>query len=305
MSPTTAGYRIYVPQEERDEWDQRRKDGRRRADDFHYGAEHLFPAKWDPIFSDEEWKSIISFLTKPERTNPGRAPKSLLSGLLYCYRCGSVLGYSTTAKFPPSYKCSNDSLVCPGIGISAKPIEEYVEGIVRATIEGSPGFVVGSPKVRSLPKYDARDKLRAQEKKWLDLYGEDVIPRAELLERLGEVRQQLDRLNKEEGRQLEDIARAYELNDSLSRWDSLEMAERRAVLKARFRRITILPTQRIWGRNFQPLRVVPWWSDGDEPSIEEALAALQEAEREQVASLNQRAVAAADRQARRPKGGSK
>lgn len=316
MSPTIAGQRVYVPKAERDEWNQRRKEHKSRLDDFSYRPEHLFPAKWDPIFSREEHRSIVSFFSNPERRNPGRAPKSMLSGLLRCYLCGSVLTYSRSKvrgapddeyigpkpKITgphPAYKCANSSLECPGTGVSAIQIEDYVVETFRGIFLGSADFTIGKPRIRSLPDQDHRDKLEALESKWLDLYGDNLITRTELEKRVRNVRGKLDRLDTHEARQLEETARTLEINDSLTRWDWLtekygyqyhddRVAELRAIFKARIRKITILPTRRLWGRNFQELRVVPWFVGGAEPSIEDALAALQEAEREQVVRVSER-----------------
>ncbi|CAN5401732.1 hypothetical protein BH10ACT4_BH10ACT4_12700 [soil metagenome] len=334
MSPTIAGYRVYVPQSERDEWDQRRREKKSRFDDFQYRPGHLFEAKWDPIFSPEESRSMVSLFSNPERKNPGRAPKSMLSGLLYCQLCGSVLTYSrpkalgpvqeeNTGPKPkyvgqtPSYKCSNNSLVCPGLGISAIQIEDYVVEIFRGVFSESPGFKIGTPKLNSLPDQDSRDRLVSLENKWLDLYGDNLMSRAELEKRVREVRQRIGQLDKLEARQSEETARDAAVNDSLTRWDWLtektgdqyhadRIAELRSIFKARIRRITILPTRRLWGRNFQELRVVPWYAGGEEPSIDEALAALHVAERDQLERVNARKAAEeARRQLRARRGGLK
>lgn len=310
MSPTIAGKRVYVPQSERDEWNQRRRERKRRFDDFQYRPEHLFEAKWDPIFSSEESRSIVSFFSNPERKNPGRAPKSMLSGLLYCQLCGSVLTYSRPKNLgpvdeermgpkpkyagqTPSYKCSNGSLVCPGLGISAVQIEDYVVEVLRGVFSGSPGFKIGTPKEDSLPNQDERDRLVSLEGKWLDLYGDDLMSRAEYEKRVRDVRQRIVQLDKIEAHQSEETARDAAIKDSLTRWDWLteksgeqyhadRIAELRSIFKARIRRITILPTRRLWGRNFQELRVVPWFAGGVEPSLDEAIAALQIAELDQL-----------------------
>jgi site-specific DNA recombinase len=304
LSPTNAGFRLYVPKSERDAWNQRRKDRQKRPGDFTYRAEHLFKAKWEPIFSDEEWKSISSFLSRPDRVNPGRAPKALLSGILFCYLCGSVLGYSRTRGAAPSYKCSNDSLACPGIGVSAKPIEDLIQEVVQDVIARSPGFVVGDPKIKPLAEFDELDKLKARKSKLIDLFEDDLITRSELETRLGGLAQKMAEIASADGRRHEQNAQDAELNDSLSRWGSLDTVERRFVIKGLMKRVTILPTKRIWGRAFQPLRVVLWWADGDEPSLEEPLRALLAAEERQLDSIAARKAAADQRRLSRPNGGS-
>ena len=135
--------------------------------DYVMRSEHILPGRWEPIFSDDEWKSIVFFLTKPERRNPGRAPKSLLSGVLVCALCGSKMGYSTSRDNvgwvtpKPSYKCANDSYDCKGVGIAAEPIEQYMTGIVRAMLDRSEPFEIGLPSIRSLPDMSERDRLNA------------------------------------------------------------------------------------------------------------------------------------------------
>lgn len=148
-------------QSERDEWNQRRGERMSLFDDFLYRPEHLFEAKWDPIFLPEESRSMVSFFSNPERKNPHRASKSMLSGLLYCQLCRSVLTYSRPKNLGPvneeylgpkpkyagqasSYKCSNSSLMCPGLGISAVQIEDYVVVVFRGVFSGSPGFKIGT-----------------------------------------------------------------------------------------------------------------------------------------------------------------
>jgi len=305
LSPTIAGYRVHVPQAERDDWDRRRSEGRSLPTDYTYGPQHKFPGKWDAIFTEEEWQSISAFLTKPDRVNPGRAPKSLLSGVLTCHLCGSVLGYSKTAGANPAYKCSNDSLNCKGVGISAAPIEDYLTGIAGALIANSP-FTVGEPTVKSAPDLDEMDKLQARETRLLDLYEGGVISKNVLQERLDVVRARIFQIQSERDQVLDLAARNAEIHDSMQRWTTLDTAERRAVLKWLFIKVTILPTQKIWGRNFQPLRVVPWYRGGQEPSVEGPLEELRLAEDAQIEKVAERKrVEAARREERLGKGGLK
>ena len=293
LSPTIAGKRVYVPQSAREAWAERRATGQSRAGDYEIGIEHTLPGKWEPIFSAEEWRSLVVFLTKPERTNPGRAPKSMLSGVLVCGLCGSKMGYSSyparsdrsTPK--PSYKCSDDTLNCAGVGVSAAPVEEYMTGIVQVTLNHSP-FLVGLPDIKPLSAFTERDRRLALRREFLDLFETGQISRAELDERLETVNAALTEMDIEEGNALQEREELAVLNNSITRWEHLEVAERRAVFRRVFVAVTILPAGREWGRAFQRLRVVPWWVGGPEPDMDLALARLQAASSEQRASVERR-----------------
>lgn len=143
------------------------------------------------------------------------------------------------------------------------------------------------------------------------------MSREEFEKRVRDVRQKIGQLDKLEARQSEETARDAAVKDSLTRWDWLteksgeqyhadRIAELRSIFKARISRITILPTRRLWGRNFHELRVVPWFAGGEEPLLEEALAALQIAELVQIEKVKARKAAdEARRQLRARRGGLK
>jgi site-specific DNA recombinase len=316
MSPTLAGLRVYVPQAERERLVERRREGRTLATDYDFQASHLHPGIWKPIFSEAEYKSIRSFLRSPDRVNPGRAPKSLLSGVLRCGLCNSSLGYSRSNKLKPSYKCSDDHLLCTGIGISAAPIEQYVLQIVGSVLRQSKRWPV-STAPRAAVNTGEIDRLKDVKRRYLDLYDSGRLDYAELDERLAAIEGSIASITLAEESEYEAAERSSRLPDTVSRWGELSRpvegaipqeswAELRAIIKQNLTQVTILPTQKIWGRRFQPLRVVPWWKNGDEPSLQDHLAALQHAEQEQIANVaSRKAATVAQRQVRTGPGGRK
>ena len=301
LSPTLAGFRVYVPQVERERLVERRREGRTLATDYDHQASHLHRGIWEPIFSEREHKSIRAFLRSPDRVNPGRAPKSLLSGVLRCSLCNSSLGYSRSKNLMPSYKCSNDHLSCTGIGISAAPIEQYVLQIVGSVLRQSKRWPITSAP-RATVETGEIDRLKDVKRRYLDLYETGRLDYTELEERLTVIEGSIAKITLAEESEYEAAERSSRLPDTLSRWNELSRpvegaipqenwAELRAIIKQNLTRVTILPTQKIWGRRFQPLRVIPWWKTGDEPSRQEHLAALQDAEQQQIAKVASRKAA--------------
>jgi DNA invertase Pin-like site-specific DNA recombinase len=87
-----------------------------------YHGEIVADAQWEPIVSVDTWRAAHAILTAPGRRaarQPGR--KYLLSGIMFCSKCGHTIG-SGHLRGAPVYTCKR----CNGLVRKQKPVDELV-----------------------------------------------------------------------------------------------------------------------------------------------------------------------------------
>jgi hypothetical protein len=92
-----------------------------------YHGEIVADAEWPPLIDRVRWERLIAMLNDPTRkTTPGPAPKHLLSGLLWCGKCGKRLG-ARKQHDQRAYGCrSRAAGGCGGVTVMAESLEQQV-----------------------------------------------------------------------------------------------------------------------------------------------------------------------------------
>jgi site-specific DNA recombinase len=232
----------------------------------HHGK--LYQGQWEPIIPVEEWKALAEILNDPARkTNlRGGTPRYLLTGLIYCARCGRP-AYGRKGR-PNAGHRQPDAYGCHGLreeggcgGVRRKMAD--VDGLITEAL-----FVaVESPTWNQLAERPAADPTR-------ELY-EQLARDQGLLDRLEDkvaqelIRPETAKRNRVEIERRMEAARARlaQLGDSRVAaqvptnlrdvWPSLSLDRRRAILAAVIDRIEIHPQGS--GQRFDPDAIKVTW----------------------------------------------
>jgi site-specific DNA recombinase len=228
----------------------------------------LYRGQWEPIIPVEEWKMLAEILNDPARkTNlRGGTPRYLLTGLIYCARCGRP-AYGRKGRVYAGHR-QPDAYGCHGLreeggcgGVRRKMAD--VDGLITEAL-----FVaVESPAWNQLADRPAADPSRelyealAHDQGLLDrledkLAEELIRPetakrkRAEIERRMEAARAKLAQLG--DSRVAAQVPR--NLRDV---WPSLSLDRRRAILAAVIERIEVHPQGS--GQRFDPDAIKVTW----------------------------------------------
>jgi site-specific DNA recombinase len=228
----------------------------------------LYRGQWEPIIPVEEWKMLAEILNDPARkTNlRGGTPRYLLTGLIYCARCGRP-AYGRKGRVYAGHR-QPDAYGCHGLreeggcgGVRRKMAD--VDGLITEAL-----FVaVESPAWNQLADRPAADPSRelyealAHDQGLLDrledkLAEELIRPetakrkRAEIERRMEAARAKLAQLG--DSRVAAQVPR--NLRDV---WPSLSLDRRRAILAAVIERIEVRPQGS--GPRFDPDAIKVTW----------------------------------------------
>ena len=261
LSPRLVGYRVHHGEIVRDGDGQPIRNG-----------------EIQPILDPATWEAVAAVLTDPARTVTavGRAPSYLLTGLVFCGRCGARMG-GVRRRGRTSYRCPGPA---DGGGSClqrhAADVERLIERALFAAVEGPEWDEEAAERPKddpTRPHYEALARLTAD----LDVL-DGMLAEAELAERQGgkpspssaTLRRQLAEREAERethqaavgrlqtGRVVAAIPR--NLRDV---WPDMSLDRRRAILKAMLRLppegkgIVIHPQGR--GRKFDPEAIEPDW----------------------------------------------
>lgn len=133
------------------------------------------PAQWKPILDPDDWKALVTLLTKPDRVpwNGGnRTLKMLGSGLFLCGVCDGVMrsgGTSSTGL--PRYRCTNLDVVR-----TSGPVDDYVHDVV-AELLVSRGIALVPPEPDVAP---LRERLSTLEARRRDIAAEFGDPDSDM-----------------------------------------------------------------------------------------------------------------------------
>jgi site-specific DNA recombinase len=270
LSPRLAGYREHLGQVVTDDGQPvRLVDGPSLLDGL-----PVEPVLVDPILKPEQWDAVREILTDPARTVTavGRAPSYLLTGLIYCAKCGARMG-GVRRRGRTSYRCPGPA---DGGGThlerAAAPVEELILRAVFRAVENPTWDEQAAERPTddpTRPHYERLAELTAE----LDVLDRRV-GEAELAEELGghphpsaaTLRRMLtDREAEQEQRraavtrlQHGRVAAAVPRN-LRAVWPSLSLDRQRAILAAMIERIEVRPQGR--GYRFDPdaIKVKPRW----------------------------------------------
>jgi site-specific DNA recombinase len=250
-SDLITGFRQHVPQAERDRWAARRAKGEVSGEP----TGKVYKADWEPILDKPTSDAIRSVLLDPARRRQGRRPvKSLLSSLLHCANCGTVMAYSQQ-----SYKCAWGSGGCGKVAVSTRAIEGLITEIVRMRLENSD--IQNMVEVPA-PLNDAqkeRQRLEEVRSKFYDLNRLGQMSYDDLVRQTNAITEQLKSLDQSEEENVRARTNAIQMIQGASRWDELGIDERRHIIRFLYPGIVITPTGRGHrsGATFDANRVRP------------------------------------------------
>jgi DNA invertase Pin-like site-specific DNA recombinase len=220
--------------------------------------------QWPAIITREQHEQLVARFDDPDRKR-GRPASYLLTGLVRCGRCGSVLRSSWGSGIR-RWSCQRlpgeEGSRCASCVIRADRVDELVEAEILARLD--------SPAVARALRKPAKTKQRATVTQVSDLEAKlvqlgidhdlDVISRREWLERRKRLEQRLDAARSEVAHEngssaLTEFAGGV---DVARRWQRLDLDGQRRVAAALIDRVTILPPPKRMPR-FDPDRVEIVW----------------------------------------------
>jgi site-specific DNA recombinase len=222
-----------------------------------YG-EHVFPAAWPAILSEDTHHALRVLLTDPQRTtNPLHPTRHLWSGLLFCEHCGRrMYAYyrPTKNRAVKTLRCHRKLGGCGRLARGAEPIETFLEAALFEMVR-RPAFAEFLTRRDSAPEERAGvlEQIRAVEA----LQRENLVARAapepgarrRTKAEYELVADRLDRQLAVLNSQLRALA-VPELPDALTsgdleaEWPELPFYARRRVVETLIARVTLLPVGR-------------------------------------------------------------
>lgn len=198
--------------------------------------------RWEPVLDPGTFAAVQALFAKRGPNRPRKAA-SWLSGLLYCGLCGSVMyANSRRDRGVDSFRCGNKAFAgatCPGVSISRRGVEEYVEGEVLGMIGHLQEFEVSQHVEGADPaELDAVALAIEDLQKALVQDGADY---AQLLP-------QLDKLKAERKRLIEQPARLVKSRKPTGRtlaeaWAEGSIAQRRFLIDDMLDSVEVAPAQ--------------------------------------------------------------
>jgi site-specific DNA recombinase len=250
-SPRIVGRRQYWSVVERQAWDQRRRAGEVSGDRPRDVVE--VEAEWPPILDYETYLAVRTRLLDPARRSSGRRPvKSLLSGVITCASCGTVMGYSTS-----SYKCMTSVGGCGAVSVTSARIEEKVLEEVGVVLEDTRLELLEPEPLPDMA--DDRTRIKTKLAEVPLLWQKGVISTEQMESMLSSLEAEAQQLDAEEDEVVRrnSIRRAVAL--SVDDWQAAERAEQAQVIRTLIDKIVIQPTGKRSGPKFRPDRYSITW----------------------------------------------
>jgi len=232
----------------------------------HHGK--LYRGQWESIIPVEEWKMLAEILNDPaRRTNlRGGAPRYLLTGLIYCARCGRP-AYGRKGRVyaghrqPDAYGCHGlrEEGGCGGVRRKMADVDGLIIEALFVAVE-SPAWNQLADRPAADPSRELHEALAHDQgllDRLEDKLAEELIrpetakrKRAEIERRMEAARAKLAQLG--DSRVAAQVPR--NLRDV---WPSLSLDRRRAILAAVIERIEVHPQGS--GRAFDPNAIKVTW----------------------------------------------
>jgi len=242
----------------------------------HHG-EIVGPAAW-PAIIERETHERLKVRLKPRGQRALRVRKRLLTGMIFCGRCGVRLYTKVSTRRrksdtvrTPLYSCVTEpgrgqGTACGRLAVVANPVDEEVGSQVTAALTG-PGLA------RAMSAFKGDDSVKAglsarlvEDQERLDELAEDYADgnltrgewraaRNRLVSRLEEAERRLSRV--EPSSVLTELANSTE--KLRTRWDAEDVVWRRAVVEAVVERVEVAPKGHRGGNRFDPERITVQW----------------------------------------------
>jgi site-specific DNA recombinase len=210
-------------------------------------------ANWPAILDRRTHEALVALYADPTRLRSRRGGRWLLTGLLFCGKCGGRL---TARPSPDHRRYTCDATGSPHLSVAATPLEEHVLAMAE---ENHPSENYSPDEVRD-PAENAEltsriDDVDARIAAWAREAAAGGLRAADIAAGSKELRAERDRL---EGQLVAAEQAAAPRTLTYAEAMPIVEAETRAWLDAVIERITIAPATRK-GRVFDPGRVTIAW----------------------------------------------
>lgn len=246
----TAQGKLFYPITVRNTLTRKRYAGVREYDGVEY------PAIWQPVWNKTEWEHL-QHVIRMRREAAGERPaarKYLLTGFLYCGKCGQPLNGQTKRdrKDKPlrrTYACrvqgdTEKAGGCGGVVRGAEPLEDFIKDVVSYRLD-SPAFAAlidgDSPELGELLENRARHVAKLTQ--LVDDYADGTLNKQQFARANGRVQSKLDEVEAEIDKAR---AAALKLPDTAGQsfkeaWESPGDGWKAEVLSLMIDRITVKP----------------------------------------------------------------
>jgi site-specific DNA recombinase len=230
-----------------------------------YRGEVVGQAAWPAIISRDDHERLLAVLNDPgRRVSPGNERSYLLTGLVYCDRCGQPLIGGPRPHNGRSYTCKRDPGrrdACGGVRVAAEWLDDLIVEAVLYRLD-SPALTKARKARRKGPGAEVarrlRDDERALEQLSRDHYVDRAISRREFLAARDALMRRIEDSRHRLAEEASDGAVAALPNGDLRAWwADADLDRRRALIGAVVERIAVKPIGK--GRRSNPDRVRVAW----------------------------------------------
>lgn len=202
-----------------------------------HGAD-LYPAKWPAILTAEDSLRLQSMAaSRAQGRRTGRPPEHLLSGLLRCRVCDSLM--QRTSGTRSAYQCPPAPRGCNSVSVGASGAEWFITGVVLDMADRAVLDYADQPSASAASNTDADRAALAQ--LTADFGAGDISPE-DYLASSSVVRARLKRqrvVAQEAALQAAKLAGTPRPDRLRALWPTLETRKRRAVIQAVLSPITV------------------------------------------------------------------
>lgn len=144
----------------------------------------IFEGKHDGIISEEQFNKVREIRGKRHRTRRDLTLKNPFSGIMFCKRCGSKIGYNTYTRYgieyaPPKLVCNNQ-VHCGTGSVSFHEVFDYVRRVLKDCIDDFEVRIENDQDDSSKLHKDLVDRLEKQlkdlEKKEIEQWDAQYDP---------------------------------------------------------------------------------------------------------------------------------
>ena len=219
-----------------------------------YDGQEVGRGEWEPILPEETFRAVQGVLADPGRRKAhDNAARYLLTRIATCGRCGGYVATGHTQHHERVYKCEHGDLAR-----KASDIDAYATAAVLTRLE-HPDFRRAFATKDDGPDLAAEaDGLRRRLDDLATAYGSGTVTLSQMTTASGILRERLGDVERALSARAGDVLGPLLAVDVRAAWDRMDLAQRRAVVKAVVSSLVLLPPGR-GRRPLDPSTVVITW----------------------------------------------
>jgi site-specific DNA recombinase len=199
-----------------------------------YRGEIIGKGNWEPIVDRATWDATQAIFDARTSPMPDTTTVYLLSKIARCGKCGSPMyGRKANKTRKDSYTCMSGMGGCGGINRQMLPVDQYIEGLIKAHIaKGKPAVIEIREDNSEIEKSEKR--IRELRQAWTDglIEMSDFIPMRDAeTKKLQDLRKEKAEIN-----QTKIISETFADN-----FDEANLSQKRALIKRYIEAVVIKP----------------------------------------------------------------